>query len=142
MREFFLDLLGFEVAMDMGWVMTVASPTNRSAQVTIIARHDRRQAGGNLAHQALGEQPEARGHEGRRLMIERRYLIVIEGAEGESFSAYAPDLPGVVATGATELDCEREMRDAIEFHLEGLRQSGQPIPEPSHLTTAYVQVAA
>ena len=34
------------------------------------------------------------------------------------------------------------MRDAIEFHLEGLRDSGQPIPEPSHLTTAYVQVAA
>lgn len=75
-------------------------------------------------------------------MTERRYLIVIEGAEGENFSAYAPDLPGVVATGATEAECEREMRDAIEFHLEGLRESGQPIPEPSHLTTAYVQVAA
>ena len=75
-------------------------------------------------------------------MTERRYLIVIEGAEGENFSAYAPDLPGVVATGATEAECEREMRDAIAFHLEGLRESGQPIPEPSHLTAAYVQVAA
>jgi predicted RNase H-like HicB family nuclease len=75
-------------------------------------------------------------------MTKRRYLIVIEGAEGENFSAYAPDLPGVVATGATEAECEREMRDAIEFHIEGLRESGQPIPEPSHLTTAYVQVAA
>jgi predicted RNase H-like HicB family nuclease len=75
-------------------------------------------------------------------MTERRYLIVIEGAEGENFSAYAPDLPGVVATGATEVECEQEMRDAIEFHLLGLRESGQPIPEPSHLTTAYVQVAA
>ena len=75
-------------------------------------------------------------------MTERRYLIVIEGAEGENFSAYAPDLPGVVATGTTEAECEREMRDAIEFHLEGLRASGQAIPEPSHLTTAYVKVAA
>ena len=75
-------------------------------------------------------------------MTERRYLIVIEGAEGENFSAYAPDLPGVVATGSTEVECEQEMRDAIEFHLEGLRESGEPIPEPSHLTTAYVQVAA
>ena len=75
-------------------------------------------------------------------MTERRYLIVIEGAKGENFSAYAPDLPGVVATGATEAECEREMRDAIEFHLEGLRASGQAIPEPSHLTTAYVKVAA
>ena len=89
----------------------------------------------------VGEHHEAGGHEGR-LMTERRYLIVIEGAEGQNFSAYAPDLPGVVATGATEAECEREMRDAIEFHLEGLRACGQAIPEPSHLTTAYVKVAA
>ena len=75
-------------------------------------------------------------------MTERRYLIVIEGAEGENFSAYAPDLAGVVATGASEAECELEMRNAIAFHLEGLRESGQPIPEPSHLTTAYVNVAA
>jgi len=75
-------------------------------------------------------------------MTERRYLIVIEGATEENFSAYAPDFPGVVATGATEAECERAMRDAIGFHLEGLRDSGQVIPEPSHLTAAYVQVAA
>ena len=75
-------------------------------------------------------------------MTERRYLIVIEGAEGHNFSAYAPDLPGVVATGMTEAECEREMRDAITLHLEGLRETGQPIPEPSHLKTAYVRVAA
>ena len=75
-------------------------------------------------------------------MTGRRYLIVIEGVEGVNFSAYAPDLPGVVATGATEAECEREMRDAIDFHLEGLRASDQVIPEPSHLTTAYVNVAA
>ena len=48
----------------------------------------------------------------------------------------------MVATGTTEADCEREMRDAITLHLEGLRETGQPIPEPSHLTTTYVRVAA
>jgi predicted RNase H-like HicB family nuclease len=75
-------------------------------------------------------------------MTERRYLIVIEGADGENYSAYAPDLPGCVATGATLAEVEREMRDAIEFHLEGLRDAGDPIPEPSELTATYVQVAA
>ena len=75
-------------------------------------------------------------------MTERRYLIVIEGAEGENFSAYAPDLPGCVATGATIEEVELGMHDAIEFHLEGLREAGEPIPEPSDLTAAYVDVAA
>lgn len=75
-------------------------------------------------------------------MTERRYLIVIEGAEDENYSAYAPDLPGCVATGASLEECEREMRDAIAIHIEGLRETGQPVPEPSALTTAYVKVAA
>ena len=75
-------------------------------------------------------------------MTERRYLIVIEGAEGGNYSAYAPDLPGCVAAGASIEDVEREMHDAIALHLEGLRDGGQPIPEPSDLTAAYVDVAA
>ena len=75
-------------------------------------------------------------------MSERRYLIVIEGNEGENYSAYVPDLPGCVATGATPEEVEREMRDAIALHIEGLRDAGEPIPEPSELTTAFVQVAA
>jgi predicted RNase H-like HicB family nuclease len=75
-------------------------------------------------------------------MTERRYLIVIEGAEGENYSAFAPDLPGVVATGASLEQCERQMRDAIALHLEGLRETGQPVPEPSQLTATYVKVAA
>jgi predicted RNase H-like HicB family nuclease len=75
-------------------------------------------------------------------MTERRYLIVIEGAQGENFSAYAPDLPGCVATGETRDDVQREMRDAIALHLEGLREAGEPIPEPSELTATYVDVAA
>jgi predicted RNase H-like HicB family nuclease len=75
-------------------------------------------------------------------MTERRYLIVIEGAEGANFSAYAPDLPGCVATGATREEVEHEMHDAIALHLEALRDAGEPIPEPSELTATYVQVAA
>jgi predicted RNase H-like HicB family nuclease len=75
-------------------------------------------------------------------MNERRYLIVIEGAAGENYSAYAPDLPGCVATGSTLEDVERQMRDAVAFHLEGLREAGDPIPEPSELTATYVDVAA
>jgi predicted RNase H-like HicB family nuclease len=75
-------------------------------------------------------------------MTERRYLIVIEGADGANYSAYAPDLPGVVATGATREECEREMQVAIAFHLEGLRDAGEPVPEPSQLSATYVNVAA
>jgi predicted RNase H-like HicB family nuclease len=63
-------------------------------------------------------------------MTERRYLIVIEGADGANHSAYAPDLPGVVATGATPEECEHEIQAAIAFHLEGLRDAGESAPEP------------
>ena len=56
-----------------------------------------------------------------------RYAIVIEKAEG-NFSAYVPDLPGCVATGPTVADVESEIREAIEFHLEGMREDGLPIP--------------
>ena len=69
-----------------------------------------------------------------------RYLIVIEET-GTGFSAYSPDLPGCVSTGRTREDVEQRMREAIEFHLEGLRAEGQPIPPPS-TTAAYVDVAA
>jgi len=65
-----------------------------------------------------------------------RYAVVIERAEG-NFSAYVPDLPGCVATGATIAEVEREIRGAIRFHIEGLKQDGLPVPEPSALA-AYV----
>jgi predicted RNase H-like HicB family nuclease len=67
-------------------------------------------------------------------MSSRRYLIIIEGNGETNYSAYSPDVPGVAATGATQEECEREMRDAITFHLEGLAQDGEPVPEP--LSTA------
>jgi len=69
-----------------------------------------------------------------------RYAIVIEKAEG-NYSAYAPDLPGCVATGATVAEVELEMREAIAFHLQGLREDGLPVPEgASHVE--YVEVTA
>lgn len=69
-----------------------------------------------------------------------RYAIVIEKADG-NFSAYVPDLPGCVATGATIEEVESEIREAIEFHLNGMREDGTPIPPPSS-RVEYVEVAA
>lgn len=69
-----------------------------------------------------------------------RYAIVIEDA-GSNYSVYVPDLPGCVATGATIEETERSIREAIKFHLEGLRQDGSPIRPPSSRVD-YVEVAA
>jgi predicted RNase H-like HicB family nuclease len=69
-----------------------------------------------------------------------RYAIVIEKAEG-NYSAYAPDLPGCVATGATVEEAEAEMREAIVFHLEGLREDGLPVPQGAS-RVEYVEIAA
>lgn len=59
-----------------------------------------------------------------------RYAIVIEDA-GANYSAYVPDLPGCVATGTTVEGAERSIREAIEFHLEGMRADGALIPPPT-----------
>jgi len=66
-----------------------------------------------------------------------KYLIVIERSE-TGYSAYSPDLPGCISTGTAREDAERNMHEAIEFHLEGLRKEGCDIPEPSS-TSAYVE---
>ena len=59
-----------------------------------------------------------------------KYAVVIEQAES-NYSAYVPDLPGCVTTGATLEETERNMREAIAFLLEGMREDGLPIPMPS-----------
>ena len=69
-----------------------------------------------------------------------RYAIVIEKG-ATSYGAYVPDLPGCVAAADTREEAVRLIREAIEFHLEGMRESGQPIPSPSS-TFEYVEVAA
>jgi predicted RNase H-like HicB family nuclease len=62
-----------------------------------------------------------------------KYTVVYERA-AENYSAYVPDLPGCVATGSTREEVERNVREAIAFHLEGLRREGEPIPQPSSWT--------
>jgi predicted RNase H-like HicB family nuclease len=69
-----------------------------------------------------------------------RYAIVIERADG-NFSAYVPDLPGCVATGTNSEEVEAAIREAIEFHLDGLREDGLQPPPPSSKVD-YVEVAA
>ena len=69
-----------------------------------------------------------------------RYAIVIEKAEG-NVSAYVPDLPGCVATGATVEEVETKIREAIAFHVEGLREDSLPVP-PGASQVEHVEVAA
>ena len=69
-----------------------------------------------------------------------RYAIIIEDAD-TNYSAYVPDLPGCVATGKTVEDVQNSIREAIEFHLAGLRSDDLPIPRASSRVD-YVEVAA
>lgn len=69
-----------------------------------------------------------------------RYAVVIEQAEN-NYSAYVPDLPGCVATGSSIAETEEAIREAIEFHIEGLREDGASIPQPTSRVD-YVEVAA
>jgi len=69
-----------------------------------------------------------------------KYLVVIEKTS-TGYSACSPDLPGCIATAETKDEVQREMRDAVAFHLEGLRQEGMAIQQP-HATSTYVEVLA
>ena len=70
----------------------------------------------------------------------KKYLIVIEKT-GSGFSAYSPDLPGCVSTGHSHEEVEKNMSKSIAFHLDGLREEGQPVPEPQSYS-AYVELPA
>jgi len=69
-----------------------------------------------------------------------RYTIIIERA-GDNYSAYCPDLTGCIATGSTVAEATSKMRQAIEFHIGGLKKENMAIPEPSS-QAAYIEVAA
>ncbi len=71
---------------------------------------------------------------------EKKYAIIIERGE-KNYSAYVPDLPGCVATGTTIDELKERMRGAIEMHLEGMREDGEPVPEPATLCD-YVETTA
>jgi predicted RNase H-like HicB family nuclease len=68
-----------------------------------------------------------------------KYAVVIEKAQ-LNYSAYVPDLPGCVATGSTIEEVEKEIREAIEFHIEGMRKDGEAVPQPSS-SVEYIEVA-
>jgi predicted RNase H-like HicB family nuclease len=70
----------------------------------------------------------------------KRYLIIVEET-GTGYSAYSPDLPGCVSTGHTREEVEHNMREAIEFHLEGMLLEGIEVPAP-RTYSAYVEVPA
>ncbi|MGH9352146.1 MAG: type II toxin-antitoxin system HicB family antitoxin [Terriglobia bacterium] len=70
----------------------------------------------------------------------KRYLVVIERTEN-GYSAYSPDLDGCSSTGRTVEDAERNMREAIQFHLDGMRLEGLSAPEP-HTYSSYIEVSA
>jgi len=69
-----------------------------------------------------------------------KFLAVFEETN-KGYSTYCPDLDGCVSTGSTRAEVESNMREAIEFHLDGLREEGYPVPEP-HSYSALIEVAA
>jgi predicted RNase H-like HicB family nuclease len=64
----------------------------------------------------------------------KEYAVIFEKTE-TGWSAYVPDLPGLGVAGASFEDAEQLMREAIEFHIEGLRADGEPVPEPTTRVT-------
>ncbi len=85
-----------------------------------------------------GDKDDERRSTGRGQAV--KYVVVYEQTPS-GYSAYVPDLPGCVAAGETREDTERLIREAIAFHLEGLREFGEPIPEPGTWTET-VEVSA
>ena len=69
-----------------------------------------------------------------------KYAVIVEEGE-KSFGAYVPDLPGCVAAAETKEEVLELIQEAIEFHIEGLREDGRPVPEPSS-SVEYVEVRA
>jgi predicted RNase H-like HicB family nuclease len=69
-----------------------------------------------------------------------KYLVVIEETPS-GYSAFSPDVPGCIATGATQVEVRERMQQALELHVEGLRDDGEPVP-PSTTSSCYVEVAA
>lgn len=69
----------------------------------------------------------------------KKYAIVVERAE-RNYAAYVPDLPGCVATGVTVEETERHLREAIELHIEGMREDGLEVPDPSSVVD-YLEIA-
>jgi predicted RNase H-like HicB family nuclease len=68
----------------------------------------------------------------------QKYLVIFEKA-GKNYSAYSPDIPGCIATGSSRKEAEKNIKEAISFHIKGLVDDGLPVPEPSS-STEYIEV--
>jgi predicted RNase H-like HicB family nuclease len=68
----------------------------------------------------------------------RGYVVIFEGDDESGYSAYSPDLPGVIAAGETRSEAQRLMVEAMAAHIASLRQAGQPVPEPSEAANVVV----
>src|SRR5437867_8084135 len=98
-----------------------------TASSSIRGRWDELRLRGNPAWHVEQHSQTGRSEEMKRHTI--RYAIVIEKAKS-NYAAYVPDLPGCVATGQTREETEQQIRQAVELHLQGVREDGLPIPEP------------
>ena len=67
-----------------------------------------------------------------------RYLVIFEKAN-DNYSAYSPDIPGCIASGKTHEEAEKNIKEAISFHIEGLEKDGLPLPEPAS-STEYIEI--
>src|SRR5258707_14771068 len=108
---------------------------------TIQARDESRNSHGawqarrGYGHRNLEKHSEAGGSE-----TMKKYLIIVEKTE-TGYSAFSPDVPGCGSTGKTKDEVERNIQEAIEFHLEGLRLEGYEVPEPTTYSS-YIDIAA
>lgn len=88
-------------------------------------------------HQNIGQYSQTGATQEQAV---KQYAIVIEHQPGSNYSAYVPDLPGCVSTGDSLEEVQQNIKEAIAFHLRGLREDGEPIPEPI-TRVAYAEVA-
>ena len=73
--------------------------------------------------------------------VQLEIVAMLPPLVGNNYSAYAPDLPGCIATGNTVEEAEQEIREAIKFHIDGLREDGLPVPAPASVVE-YLEIAA
>ncbi len=110
------------------------------ASIQTRAGDSRWQAERRLATWDRAEHPKTGGTEPEDAMTS--YAVVIERASDGGYGAWSPDLPGCVALGDSEDAALDEMRRAIEFHLDGLREDGQPVPHPSTVAATVITLDA
>jgi predicted RNase H-like HicB family nuclease len=116
-----------------------ASPSKGQSPTVLSSRLSRASGDGSRAPAFGHSQRDSEQYiQTGRLEMSMKYAVVIEKSE-TGFGAYVPDLPGCVAVGETLAETERLIREAVEFHLEGLREDGIPVPEPSTVTQ-YVEI--